>query len=127
MSPQVQQSLRGPQQREEPRDERWCPHASDTFAGPVVPRSLCDAEPCCTGTALDGTGPSFVGHFHTFDLETIRSLKHGDVIAETDTDHNKVVAKGSDGSRVSLQEHHHFTINANGEYSVEFDKFSASY
>jgi hypothetical protein len=75
---------------------------------------------------LDGTGPSYVGHFHTFDLETIRSVKHGDVIAETDTDHNKVVAKGSDGSRVRLQEHHHFTINANGEVSIEFDKVKAS-
>ena len=75
---------------------------------------------------LDGTGPTYVGHFHTFDLETIRSVKHGTVIAETDTDHNKVVAKGSDGSRVRLQEHHHFTINANGDVTVEFGKVKAS-
>jgi hypothetical protein len=79
-----------------------------------------------TAVPLDGTGPSYVGHFHTFDLETIRSVRHGDVIAETDTDHNKVVAKGSDGSRVRLQEHHHFTVNANGEVSIEFDKVKAS-
>jgi hypothetical protein len=75
---------------------------------------------------LDGTGPSYVGHFRTSDSETIRSVRHGDVIAETDTDHNKVVAKGSDGSRVRLQEHHHFTVNANGEVSIEFDKVKAS-
>jgi hypothetical protein len=79
-----------------------------------------------TAVPLDGTGPSYVGHFHTFDLETIRSVKHGEVIAETDTDLNNVVAKGSDGSRVRLQEHHHFTINANGEVSIEFDKVRAS-
>jgi len=45
---------------------------------------------------------------------------------ETDTDHNKVVAKGSDGSRVRLQEHHHFTFNANGDVTIEFEKIRAS-
>jgi hypothetical protein len=75
---------------------------------------------------LDGTGPSYVGHFHTSDSETIRSVKHGDLFVETDTDHNKVVAKGSDGSRATLQEHHHFTVNANGEVSIEFEKVKAS-
>jgi hypothetical protein len=75
---------------------------------------------------LDGAGVTYIGHFHTFDLETIRSVRHGEVIAEVDTDHNKVVAKGSDGSRAMLQEHAHFTINANGEVSVEFFKVKAS-
>ena len=75
---------------------------------------------------LDGTGPSYIGHFHTSDSETIRSVKHGDLFVETDTDHNKVVAKGSDGSRATLQEAHHFTVNANGEVSVEFEKVKAS-
>ncbi|MGH3481574.1 MAG: hypothetical protein ACRDQD_32750 [Nocardioidaceae bacterium] len=53
-------------------------------------------------------------------------MKSGALFVETDTDHNKVVAKASDGSRATLQEHHHFTINANGEVSVEFDKVKAS-
>jgi hypothetical protein len=75
---------------------------------------------------LDGTGVSYVAHFHIFDLETIRSVRHGEVIAEVDTDHNKVVAKGSDGSQAMLQEHAHFTINANGQVSVEFFKVKAS-
>lgn len=79
-----------------------------------------------TAVPLDGTGPSYAGHFRSSDSETIRSVRHGNVIAETDTDHNKVVAKGSDGSRVTLQEHHHFTVNANGEVSIEFDKVKAS-
>ena len=52
-------------------------------------------------------------------------MKHGDLLVETETDHDKVVAKGSDGSRARLQEHHHFTVNANGGVSIEFDKVSA--
>jgi hypothetical protein len=75
---------------------------------------------------LDGTGPSFVGHFSTSDSENIRSVKHGDVLVETDTDHNTVVARGSDGSRVWLRESHHFTYNANRDVTVEFDKIAMS-
>jgi hypothetical protein len=37
-----------------------------------------------------------------------------------------VVAKGSDGSRAMFQENHHFTVNANGEVSIEFEKVKAS-
>ena len=74
-------------------------------------------------TPVDGTGPTFVGHFHNFDLETIRSLKHGTVIVEVDTDLSKEFAKGSDGSFIRIEEqHHHFTVNANGDVSVEFEK-----
>jgi hypothetical protein len=75
---------------------------------------------------LDGTGPTFTGHFRSSDTESIRNVKQGDVFVETDTDHNKVIAKGSDGSTVTLQEHHHFTVNANGEVTVEFEKVRAS-
>ena len=76
-------------------------------------------------TPVDGTGPTFVGH-RAFDLETIRSVKHGTVITEVDTDQHKMFAKGSDGSFVRIQEHHHFTVNANGHISVEFGKAKAS-
>lgn len=48
------------------------------------------------------------------------------MFVETDTDHNKVQLTGSDGSRVILQEHHHFTVNANGETTVVFEKATAS-
>jgi hypothetical protein len=75
---------------------------------------------------LDGTGTTFTGHFRSSDSETIRSVKHGAVIAETDTDHNKVVAKGSDGSHLAFQEHHHFTVNANGDVTIEFEKFKSN-
>ena len=79
-----------------------------------------------TAVPSDGSGPTYVGHFHTSDSETIRSVKNGERLVETDTDHNKVVAKGSDGSRIRLQEAHHFTINANGDFSIEFDQMKAS-
>ena len=71
---------------------------------------------------IDGTGPTFTGHFWSSDSENIRSVKHGDVLVETDTDHNKVMLWGSDGTKVSLDEHHHFTFNANGAVTIEFDK-----
>jgi multidrug efflux pump subunit AcrA (membrane-fusion protein) len=70
---------------------------------------------------VDGTGVSYVGHFRASDSETIRSVKHGQVLAETDSDQNKASLQGSDGSRAVVWEHHHFTVNANGEVSIEFD------
>ena len=75
---------------------------------------------------LDGTGPSYVGRFRSSDSETIRRVRHGDVFAETDTDQNKAAARGSDGTHVTLYEHHHFTVNANGDVSVEFGKVRAT-
>jgi hypothetical protein len=70
---------------------------------------------------LDGTGPTYVARFQSYDLETIRNVRHGTLV-ETDTDHNRVIAKGSDGSHVILHELHHFTINASGDVSIQFDK-----
>jgi hypothetical protein len=69
---------------------------------------------------VDGTGPNFVGTFFFKDLETIRSVKHGDVIAETDTDRGRFLVRGSDGSRAWLSFHQHITVNANGEVTAEF-------
>jgi hypothetical protein len=73
------------------------------------------------GIPLDGTGPTYTGTFEISDSENIRAVKNGDVLVETDTDMNRVVAHGSDGSRAFLDFHAHFTVNANGEMSVEFD------
>ena len=70
----------------------------------------------------DGTGPTYTGHFRASDSENIRNVKQDDVLVETDTDHTRFVAKGSDGSKVTLVAHHHFTVNANGETTVEFHK-----
>ena len=41
-------------------------------------------------------------------------------LVEQDTDFNHVVGRGSDGSRAFFDFHAHFTVNANGETSVEF-------
>ena len=70
---------------------------------------------------LDGTGPSFTGNFWDKDLENIRAVKHGDVLVETDTDFFRVVAHGSDGSRAFVTFHAHFTVNANGETTVQLE------
>jgi len=74
---------------------------------------------------VDGTGVSYVGHFRASDSETIRSVKHGEVLAETDTDQNKAAAKGSDGSWAVIYMHDHFTVNADGEVTVEFHHLRA--
>jgi hypothetical protein len=71
---------------------------------------------------LDGTGVSYTGRFYSSDSENIRGVRHGSLFVETDTDINKFMARGSDGSHVMLQEHHHFAINANGDIAIEFEK-----
>ena len=68
---------------------------------------------------LDGTGPTYTGNFWESDTESIRAVKGGDLLVEQDTDFNHVVARGSDGSRVFFDFHAHFTVNANGETSVQ--------
>lgn len=70
---------------------------------------------------LDGTGPSYTGNFWFSDTETIRAVKGGDVLVEQDTDFQHGVARGSDGSRVLVTFHAHFTINANLEMTVQFE------
>jgi|tagenome__1003787_1003787.scaffolds.fasta_scaffold20825548_2 hypothetical protein len=73
-----------------------------------------------TEAPLDGTGVSYTANFKQFDLETIRSVRGGDVLAEVDTDLGHLVAHGDDGSTVLQLFHAHFTINANGEVTTEF-------
>lgn len=70
---------------------------------------------------LDGTGPTYTANFWNSDLESIRAVKHGDALVETDTDFFRVVARGSDGSRAFVTFHAHFTVNANGETTVQFE------
>jgi hypothetical protein len=70
---------------------------------------------------LDGTGPSYTGNFRVSDSENIRSVKHGEMLVETDTDHDRAVLKGSDGSKAFYKFHAHFTYNANGVEAVRFE------
>jgi hypothetical protein len=70
---------------------------------------------------LDGTGPSYTGNFRVSDSENIRAVRHGDVLVEADTDLDRAVLHGSDGSRAFAKFHAHFTINANGETTVQLE------
>jgi hypothetical protein len=72
-------------------------------------------------TPLDGTGPSYTANFGDSDLENTRAVRQGDVLVEEDTDLFRTVAHGSDGSRVFFKGHAHFTVNANGETTVQLD------
>jgi hypothetical protein len=76
-----------------------------------------------TAVPVDGTGPTFRGHFSSSDAENIRAVKHGEVFVEEDTDLFKFVLLGSDGSKISMIEHHHFTISANGDVTNVIDGF----
>ena len=74
-----------------------------------------------TGVPLDGTGPIYRGTFQESDSENIRAVRNGDVLVETDTDMNRLVSFASDGSRAYLNFHAHFTVDANGRLTVDFD------
>jgi hypothetical protein len=93
----------------------------DADGNPIPPFRLTEQNHAHTTLVpLDGTGPTFVGTFYFKDLETIRSVKHGQVMAETDTDRGRFLVHGSDGSRAWLDFHQHLTMNANGEVTAEF-------
>ena len=74
----------------------------------------------------DGTGATYTGRFSSSDLENIRDVKQGEVFVETDTDLARVDLTGSDGSTITMWEHRHFTVTANGDMSVVFEQISAS-
>jgi hypothetical protein len=66
----------------------------------------------------DPSLPSFSGHF------TIWSGFNGNNKNATGTFTFTIKGVGSDGSRVDFHETAHFTLNANGVPTVEFDKIS---
>jgi hypothetical protein len=55
------------------------------------------------GVPLDGTGPTYTATFKNSDSENIRAVKNGEALVEVDTDMNRVVAHGSDGSKAFFQ------------------------
>ena len=70
---------------------------------------------------VDGTGPTYTGHFSDLDSDNIRAVRRGDVLVQKDTDLMRSVLHGSDGSRISVVTHAQLTINANGEVTVQFE------
>jgi hypothetical protein len=100
--------------------------ATDEQGNPTLPLHFRDVTwGNVVAVPLDGTGVSYTGRFYSSDSENIRGVRHGSLFVEKDTDINKFMARGSDGSHVMLQEHHHFTVNANGDVAIEFDKVRA--
>ena len=69
---------------------------------------------------LDGTGPTYTGNTRFGQSLTIRNVKRGELVA-VHTDLDRFVARGSDGSRAFFKLHEHFTVNANGVKTVDFD------
>ena len=68
---------------------------------------------------LDGTGPSYRGNFRFGHSDTYRNFERGELVRHTFID--RFVAHGSDGSRAFYKLHAHFTINANGVKTVDFE------
>jgi hypothetical protein len=70
---------------------------------------------------LDGTGPTYTAQFWDSDTESIRAVKSTGLLVEQDTDRHHFLARGSDGSRAFFDFHAHFTVNANGEMTAQFE------
>ncbi len=68
---------------------------------------------------LDGTGPSYRGQFRFGHSDTYSNVERDELVRSTFID--RFVARGSDGSRVFFKFHTHFTINANGVKTADFE------
>lgn len=68
---------------------------------------------------VDGTGPSFTGHAR--DTETYNAKSFEEFVGPYSNDH-RVIAKGSDGSRINFHLHVHTTVNAKGEVTSDLFK-----
>ena len=68
---------------------------------------------------LDGTGPSYRGQFRFGHSDTYSSVERQELIRQTFID--RFVAHGSDGSRAFGKVHTHFTFNANGVKTADFE------
>ena len=68
---------------------------------------------------LDGTGPTYTGTTRFGHSDTFSNVERDELVRHTYI--GRVVLKGSDGSKAFLKEHEHFTFNANGVKTVDFD------
>jgi hypothetical protein len=69
---------------------------------------------------LDGTGPTYTGTTRLVEGANIRSVKRGELVV-VGNNLDRTVLKGSDGSKAFSFVHAHFTFNANGVKTVDFD------
>jgi len=66
---------------------------------------------------VDGIGPTFTGHAR--DVETLNAKSFEEFVG-TYTDDHRVIARGSDGSRINFHLHVRYSVNAKGEVTVDF-------
>jgi hypothetical protein len=65
----------------------------------------------------NGSGPTYVGHSR--DTETFNAKSFEEFVG-TYSDQHRVVARGSDGSRINYHLHVRYSVNAKGEVTVDF-------
>jgi len=80
-------------------------HFHHTFVGKFV------------AVPVDGTGPTYIGHAR--DVETLNAKSFEEFVG-TYTDDHRVIARGSDGSKINFHLHVRYSVNAKGEVTVDF-------
>jgi len=80
-------------------------HFHHTFVGKFV------------AVPVDGTGPTYIGHSR--DVETLNAKSFEEFLG-TYTDDHRVIAMGSDGSKINFHLHVRYSVNAKGEVTVDF-------
>jgi hypothetical protein len=66
---------------------------------------------------VDGTGPTFTGHGRDVEMLNAKSFEE---FVGTYSDQHRVIARGSDGSKINFHIHERFSVNAKGEVTVDF-------
>ena len=66
---------------------------------------------------VDGTGPTFIGHGRDVEMLNAKSFEE---FVGTYSNQHRIIARGSDGSRINYHLHERFSVNAKGEVTVDF-------
>ncbi|MDQ3863293.1 MAG: hypothetical protein M3317_07315 [Actinomycetota bacterium] len=66
---------------------------------------------------VDGTGPTFTGHETSNEMLNAKSFEE---FVGTYSDQHRIIARGSDGSKINFHLHVRFSVNAKGEVTVDF-------
>jgi hypothetical protein len=80
-------------------------HFHHTFVGKFV------------AVPVDGTGPTFIGHSRDVEMLNAKSFEE---FVGTYSDQGRVIARGSDGSKIRFHVHVRYSVNAKGEVTVQF-------
>jgi hypothetical protein len=80
-------------------------HFHHTFVGKFV------------AVPVDGTGPTFIGRSRDVEMLNAKSFEE---FVGTYSDQSRVIARGSDGSKIRFYIHGRYSVNAKGEVTVQF-------